>query len=627
MASKKRRSAQPAWRSKGGKGPQPEGEVRRSQVLTTYGAGATLDLVDDSILVGGLDVWRYEGYPGGAGVCTILEPRLADALAEKLPKDLRLNRSAPFRRPPDGDDQERRPDRGIQVWRFPDWFVCQNPRCRALVRADGLEAKGGRLHHECDRSMRFPVVPVRFVGACKNGHLEDFPWLAFVHEMQGKPRCRNPLLKLDEGATGDFSQIHVTCICGAVRPLSSALAEDVQLPCLGERPWLSRGKDAREECDQKLRLLVRTATNAYFSQVVSALTIPEPERRVENIVREHWGTLQAADSREDLATLRKIDVIQKALDGLSDDEVLRAVRAMQEGRGGERLPLRTAEFLQLVGQPEELPGELPAAEDTFFARRLPPRDNLPPGIAGVVLAQKLREVRVQVGFTRIEPVTPDLEGEFDLGVQTARLGLDTDWLPADEVLGEGVFLELDEAAVRAWEDRPEVRERSRELREGHRAWKAAMKSDLPFPGVRFYLLHSLSHLLLTAVSLECGYPASSIRERIYCSAPDGEVFMAGILLSTGSSGTEGTLGGLVDQGRRIGEHLAAALELGRLCSNDPVCAAHGPNDPAERFLEGAACHGCLYVAECSCERFNRYLDRSLVVPTLGNPDERAFFSG
>lgn len=101
--------------------------------------------------------------------------------------------------------------------------------------------------------------------------------------------------------------------------------------------------------------------------------------------------------------------------------------------------------------------------------------------------------------------------------------------------------------------------------------------------------------------------------------------MAGILLSTGTSGTEGTLGGLVDQGRRIGEHLAAALELGRLCSNDPVCAAHEPNDPAERFLEGAACHGCLYVAECSCERFNRYLDRSLVVPTLGNPEGRAFF--
>lgn len=68
-----------------------------------------------------------------------------------------------------------------------------------------------------------------------------------------------------------------------------------------------------------------------------------------------------------------------------------------------------------------------------------------------------------------------------------------------------------------------------------------------------------------------------------------------------------------------------ALELGRLCSNDPVCADHEPEDLDERFLEGAACHGCLYIAENSCERFNRYLDRALVVPTLGNDPALAFF--
>lgn len=103
--------------------------------------------------------------------------------------------------------------------------------------------------------------------------------------------------------------------------------------------------------------------------------------------------------------------------------------------------------------------------------------------------------------------------------------------------------------------------------------------------------------------------------------------MAGILLSTGSPGTEGTLGGLVEQGALLEKHLRYALELGRLCSNDPVCAAHDPShDLSERYLEGAACHSCLFVAECSCERFNRYLDRSLVIPTIGYPKELAFFS-
>jgi hypothetical protein len=101
--------------------------------------------------------------------------------------------------------------------------------------------------------------------------------------------------------------------------------------------------------------------------------------------------------------------------------------------------------------------------------------------------------------------------------------------------------------------------------------------------------------------------------------------MAAILIMTGTSGTEGTLGGLVEQGRHVLRHLQRAWDMATLCSNDPVCAHHEPGDPSGRYLEGAACHGCLFVAEPACERFNRYLDRALVVPTLGKPDELAFF--
>jgi len=101
--------------------------------------------------------------------------------------------------------------------------------------------------------------------------------------------------------------------------------------------------------------------------------------------------------------------------------------------------------------------------------------------------------------------------------------------------------------------------------------------------------------------------------------------MAAVLIMTGTSGAEGTLGGLVEQGRVIAKHLRRAWDMGTLCSNDPVCAHHDPNDHSARYLEGAACHGCLFVAEPACERFNRYLDRALVVPTLGYPAGLAFF--
>ena|SRR5207248_211660 len=115
-----------------------------------------------------------------------------------------------------------------------------------------------------------------------------------------------------------------------------------------------------------------------------------------------------------------------------------------------------------------------------------------------------------------------------------------------------------------------------------------------------------------SLALECGYPSSSIRERVY--AGDSGY---GILLYTGTSDAEGTMGGLVEAGKHIERHPKAALEMGGLCSNDPVCARHDPCSPHEhRFLHGAVCHGCLLIAETSCEQFNDYLDRALVVATV-----------
>jgi hypothetical protein len=147
-------------------------------------------------------------------------------------------------------------------------------------------------------------------------------------------------------------------------------------------------------------------------------------------------------------------------------------------------------------------------------------------------------------------------------------------------------------------------------------------SDRKLLGVPYIMLHSLSHMLMTRIALDCGYPTAALRERIYALT---DVGMYGILIHTGTSGSEGTLGGLVEAGRRIGEHLVAALEEARLCSNDPVCAEHDPSSEHDPMhLQGAACHGCLLIAETSCEQRNDWLDRALVVPTLAVSDA-AFF--
>ena len=170
---------------------------------------------------------------------------------------------------------------------------------------------------------------------------------------------------------------------------------------------------------------------------------------------------------------------------------------------------------------------------------------------------------------------------------------------------------------------PAVKQRATEF---HAGVQSTSKSPIPLERVEqiympYMMLHSLSHLLLTAIALECGYATASIRERIYVR--DGSY---GLLLYTGTPDAEGTLGGLVQVGRTIARHLNTALELGRLCSNDPVCAQHKPNQAHEgRIMHGAACHGCLLIAEPSCERRNELLDRSLVVPTIDVADA-AFFA-
>jgi hypothetical protein len=599
---------------------QPDGTIRRSQVVTTFGPGATVDLLNDAVLVGGLDFWSYDKTKT---IPHVDEPRLRDAIVDRFRKQKReLSVEHPFRAAPGGNDREPSKFNGVQVLEFPQWYVCQNARCRALMRKEGLELTSHKYWHQCERTKKTECVPVRFVAACRRGHIDEFGWIHFVHSMSERERCAAPALEFHEGPTGDFNDIVITCACGARAKLNAT--NGAKLPCFGARPWL--GPEGKEECADTIKVLVRTASNAYFPMVVSALSIPNPGDELHGAIMSVIDLVKTA-TPQTLPAFRTIPKVGSALEGHKDEEVLAVVKAIVEEKPVTQGHIRTAEFRQLSESEPEMKGDLPRAGVPFFARVVKPKGGLPKGVARLVVASKLREVAAQIGFTRLEPVSPDLQGEYDLGVEAAPLGLATNWLPATEMRGEGVFLQLDEKAVAAWENRDAVMKRGKELVAGYDAWARGVDSAPPFPGVRYYMLHALSHLLMQAISLECGYAASAIRERIYCgpSASDPTP-MAAILLTTGTSGTEGTLGGLVEQGRQIRAHLQHAWDLGKLCSNDPVCGTHSPfGDHAERFLEGAACHGCLFVAECSCERFNRYLDRALVVPTMSHEAEVAFF--
>jgi hypothetical protein len=607
---------------------EPDGRIRTSQIITTYGPGAMVDLVHHAVLIGGLNHWKYDVSRVRREV-VIREPRLRESLASRMsdddPERMPLNQDNPFRLPPTGDENDPTKSIGIPAFEFPAWFVCQNTSCRALVHQKMLDFHNQQYRHECRKNHFSSCVPVRFVMVCKKGHLQDMPWRYLAHSEGKQKPCPHPELQLEEGSSVDYTEISVVCkTCKSRYSLSKERDQKTNPFCQGNRPWL--GPEAKEECDERLWMIVRTASNAYFSQIASALTIPDATGKLAEIVDLHWEHLNVIQDKKTLKAIRNLfSKVKIALRGYETNEILNEIENRRHNRKSKQLPVRTAEFVQLMNSPAEIRGDLPVHDEQFFARKIKPAQGAISGISDLILAYKLREVRVQTGFTRLEPGIQTLQGEFDLHVRQASLGFATDWLPACEIRGEGIFLCLDEERIQAWEQRESVLAREAMLEE---SFKLAYANRTPapiFPGIRFYLLHSLSHLLLTALSLECGYPASSIRERIYCAPSTDPVPMAAILLLTGTPGTEGTLGGLIEQGRVLRRHLRRAWDLGVLCSNDPVCSNHDPShDPTGRYLEGAACHGCLFVAECSCERFNRYLDRALVVPTLVTHD-LAFF--
>lgn len=608
-----------------------DGQLRQSQLVTTFGPGAIVDLVERAVVIGGLEHW---GYGPKDQFVALDDPRLRRSLIPRLKAldpDLDLAKEGYFRMAPEGDSREPQPNVGVRALEFPRWFVCQS--CRRLARAlDGFEEKHGRYRHPCAKNKWSSAVPVRFVAACKRGHLSDFPWVSFAHLEREGGICERQELYLEEEAIGDIGRIIVSCKnCDSWSPMSKATI--LPLTCNGDRPWLG-GRAANEPCDQRMELLVRTASHAYFAQVVSALRLPDPKpdplrQRLQE--KDVWKAVQKISSPAQLAMV--VDLMEHVADavrGATPDKVLAAIAAENAActTTAER-PLRSAEYERIATAPVDELGVVTESNEEFAAFRVPKhRIDLPKGIRGLVIVPELREVRVQVSFSRFDSIEANLQGEYDFKdrkVKPSALTLPTGnekWLPAAEVRGEGVFIELDPKRLEEWETSDAVRMRAEQLLRGFSREALGF-----FPGIRFFMLHSLSHLLLTAVSLECGYAASSIRERIYCGqAEDGGPDMAAVMLTTGTTGSEGTLGGLVEEGRRIRHHLREAWDLGRLCSNDPVCAAHDPaSESSDRRTEGAACHGCLYIAECSCERFNRFLDRALVVPTIGNDPALAFF--
>lgn len=588
------------------------GDVRPSQVITTFGPGAVVDLQTLSIIVAGIDSWPINEE------LAIREPRLEQALGVKR-----------FFPPTPAEGRYYKRLGTVPAFIFPRYQVC--PVCETLskigkgfveyndkyqelrCKAPGCRGRGRR---------RALTVPAPFIVACPSGHLDDFPWREYAH--RDSTSCDKRLRLFSIGKTGSVADIWVKCACGEPgRSVSDAFSErrsEALGECTRNRPWLGLD-DQDSKCDypDELRALQRGATNAWFPIVRSAVAIKEAASAIGVALSKCPAhQIDKIDSLSKLKTLLDLGMFP-SLEEFPPEEVWQTIKKIRGEVEADETELRLPEWEALRDPKKSSQGDrselfLEEGEVPKYAEGL---------IAQVVLARKLLEVRALTGFTRID-YAGGFEQEEPGPIRAPIYRKRPDWLPAVEVRGEGIFVELNEKALSEWEAKIEVVKRAKAMAGIFEAWERERGENLSaFPGARYVLLHSSAHALIRQLSLDCGYSSASIRERIYSSI-DPSRPMSGILIYTASADSEGSLGGLVELGspKRFPQLLRNALLSATLCSSDPLCADHQPDVHAT--INGAACHACILVPESSCESFNRFLDRNFLVPTVAQ-ENMAFF--
>ena len=608
--------------------------IRRGQLISPFGVGAMVSFPrNEALMTAGLDAWTAHAKKQCPADWLIREERLEARLGVS---HLRL--------PPDHQDSGvgvQFANQDVPFVRFPRWHYCHHcggmeelslfanrQRCKALPWPN----------RNCVQRTRTPwLMPVRFVTACPRGHIQDFPFMAWVHRGQpGEAACQLRLLagRSSAGLTG----IKILCTCGQSRSLGGIFDFNDQkggalhrigCDCQGFRPWLGEWENP-PGCGEFLKVVQRGASNVYFPHVVSSIYLPLwAEAAANGIVKaledpRIWGPLSAglvdgkisADRCEVVASMRNLDpkelyaTAQRKLDGIPEPSALMA-QTEEAFRRSEYDALKTGR-----GAPQS---DLLVETASLSLYKSPVSTVL----SHLALVHKLRETRALVGFTRILPPDGNLAGP-----RLQRLALDQriDWLPATIVRGEGIFVEFDTGRMDAWIGGSRViAERVRQLNVRYNQRRADQGQPHRPISPQFVLLHTFAHVVINQLAYECGYGSASLRERLYCDLTDRDNPMCGVLIYTASGDSEGSMGGLVRQaGEGLFENIVTrAIQKAGWCSSDPVCIESKGQGAENCNL--AACHGCCLLPETSCEEGNRLLDRALLV---GKPEdsEIGFFS-
>lgn len=612
-------------------------KVRQSQLIRPFGVGAMHTLPGNiTYVTAGLKHWYYNHSPSSKPY-----PEKSD-LVDYIVKDRRLQIELGvdhLRLPPGSNNKkEENFDFKIPLVRFPSWYVCGNRKCKRFEQR-ALDQEGIVKCIDCESIM----TQVRFAAVCPAGHLQDFPWIEWVHK-ETNPKCCAVYDNLEYSSRGgsSLSDIHISCPrCKKSRSLggilqrnsdgttrlSNNLFSDKKLyKCNSGEVWHGKGERKEICCDESPSGVLINGLNTHYSHILSSIWVPE--------VHSNSDLLGDIDELNIGPYIDQLEAFGKDQEGIIDDVLsLPICKRLQKytkkeiadtlfGRGVEEvdpdLPAEEQNFL--------LPEYLAFKNENkiknsfeFLENRIVDLSSsqrwFKEFVSTISIIDKLRETSAMYGFSRLiqNNQLSKTEG-FKLlwGDDYYTIPKRDRWLPANVVYGEGFMVYLNENLINDWEKKFRTSNNFKDFEKRLVAYSEETRRDLPDISPKFILIHTLSHLLMKRLAFNSGYNLASIKERIYCSDIEGEE-MLGLLIYTASGDSEGSMGGLAKNGEIENiEHLInSSFEDSDFCTNDPVCSESTEYGGQGLYgLNGASCYACTLIPETSCSHFNSYLDRA-----------------
>jgi len=507
---------------------------------------------------------------------------------------------------------------------FPTYAVCK--KCGLLHRepwskSDIYSAKILKCADEkvCDGTLE----QVTWCAVSREGNLDDVPWHYLCHR-EGDKGCKEDrtenYLRL---TTNNKGHKIIQCKkCGSQGRYDKVRGDNGIENIYREQPWIKKQPNNEKNTVEILEI---NDPGVYLPERVNALVIPPESRNGKStcldilsnnskLYREIQSIKLPLRKKAKIQAVAKeyrwsIGEVEEALNKISPSQVEdRCPQAKFDFVIGDLLEDEYKAFLKPIDDVKDDEDFVTTHRTTqWHELKNKHKKELLSAIRLVdqlVIANRLREIQIFQGFSRI----PSDESKNKVIVPPDIVGK-SNWLPAIELFGEGLFFTLDEGILSQWERISGVRTRANEIIVRYGSSEENLTQHNTPISPRFLLLHTLSHLLIRELEKTAGYPAASLKERIYSSI---SAKMSGILIYTAVPDIVGSLGGIIESSEPDAfiALLDGALKHAQWCSLDPVCSEHEGQGPG--WLNRAACHACVLVPEPSCEYKNVFLDRTFI---------------